>query len=81
MQISAKQFAKITNVSYVVASNTMKFLELQGIAKHVDSVGEGKGRRTKIFEVPENIHISLGNAGCQIVLTPDQVDELIGNST
>lgn len=60
IRVSAKQLSTKMGISYLLASNFLKLLEELNVADHVDSVApEGRGRKTKIFEIPVDISLKV----------------------
>lgn len=70
MKVTSKQVAERLNISYVVASGLMSHLEDVGKAKVVEKIfhESGRGKPTRVYEVDQNVVISLGDDVLQVAV-------------
>lgn len=61
MKVSAKEFSEKFSVNYAIANSVLKFFVQIGVAKESESrtTATGKGRKTKVYDVQDNISFDL----------------------
>lgn len=63
MKMTVKEFAIMNNISPLMANAVLKVLAILGSIVELESIKAGKGRPTKVYDVPEEISMNFKGSG------------------
>lgn len=88
-RLTVREFANVVGLGssgkdYVSATIILNFLCSQGVVKEVDRIStskNGKGRKSVVYSIPENINFRLGNVTETVVEEPVTEEPVVVEET